>query len=70
MGKLTKGLVAPEWFDKNGLPLFKKPVVELIRSLYGHPESGALWDKHLKKHLVVCESVTNVTTKCRVSKCH
>ena len=49
---LPKDWWPPEWFDKNGLPLFKKPVVELILSLYGHPESGALWDKHLKKALV------------------
>ena len=34
------------WFDASGKPLYKDPVVPLIRALYGHPESGALWDAH------------------------
>jgi hypothetical protein len=56
---LPKDWWPPEWFDKNGQPLFKKPVVELVLSLYGHPESGALWDKHLKKALVELGYVTD-----------
>ena len=41
----------PEWFDQNGVPKFHDPVVLLVKALYGHPESGALWDRHLAKHL-------------------
>jgi len=48
---LPKDWWPPDWFHKDGTPKYKKPVVELIRSLYGHPESGALWDNYLKKHL-------------------
>ena len=34
--------VWPEcWFDKDGRPLFKRPVILLLRSLYGYPEAGA-----------------------------
>ena len=35
------------WFDDSGKPLYEDPVVPLVRALYGHPESGALWDAHL-----------------------
>ena len=35
------------WFDASGKPLYDDPVVPLVRALYGHPESGALWDAHL-----------------------
>jgi hypothetical protein len=35
------------WFGPDGAPLFRDPVVQLARALYGHPESGALWEQHL-----------------------
>ena len=37
----------PKWWrDK-----FVRPVVLLLRALYGHPEAGGLWEKHLKQVL-------------------
>ena len=36
-----------EWFSASGVALWKDPVVELSRALYGHPEAEALWEKHL-----------------------
>ena len=30
---------------------FARPVVLLLRALYGHPEAGGLWEKHLKEVL-------------------
>ena len=35
------------WFGPDGAPLCRDPVVQLARALYGHPESGALWEQHL-----------------------
>ena len=35
------------WYNAAGEALFKDPVVPLCKALYGHPEAGALWDKHL-----------------------
>ena len=40
------------WYDTSGVPLYYDPVVVLVRALYGHPESGALWDRHLRVILV------------------
>eukprot|EP00971_Amphidinium_carterae_P183811 3648649-Amphidinium_carterae.1 len=40
-----------EWFDKQGKPLYHSPVCRLTKALYGHPESGAVWEKHLSKVL-------------------
>ena len=31
----------PEWKHK-----FRKPVVRLVRALYGHPDSGTMWEQH------------------------
>jgi hypothetical protein len=31
---------------------FKRPMVRLIKSLYGHPESGAHWERHLEDIIV------------------
>eukprot|EP00971_Amphidinium_carterae_P115257 2283084-Amphidinium_carterae.1 len=36
------------WFDKSGQPLYRTPVCRLKKALYGHPESGAVWEKHLE----------------------
>ena len=30
---------------------FKKPVVPLLRALYGHPDSGTMWELHCDKHV-------------------
>ncbi|CAE7028491.1 GIP [Symbiodinium sp. CCMP2592] len=37
----------PAWWRE----CFAKPVVLLLRALYGHPEAGGLWEKHLKEVL-------------------
>ena len=29
---------------------FRKPVVPLLRALYGHPDSGTMWEQHCDKH--------------------
>ena len=46
--RLPKAWWPKSWFDDQGRPLYFDPVVPLCRALYGHPESGALWDKHLR----------------------
>ena len=35
------------WFTEAGEPKYWDPVCPLQRALYGHPESGAIWEKHL-----------------------
>ena len=30
---------------------FRDPVVKLVKALYGHPDSGGLWERHLKAAL-------------------
>ena len=30
---------------------FEKPVVPLLRALYGHPDSGTMWEVHCDKHV-------------------
>ena len=42
----------PAWFDKDGKPIYADPIVPLLKALYGHPESGALWEKHLSSILI------------------
>ena len=42
----------PEWFPKDGNPVYSDPVAPLFKTFYGHPESGALWEKHLASILV------------------
>ena len=44
---LPKELHPRSWGNK-----FKKPVVLLVKSLYGHPESGSHWEEHLRKILI------------------
>jgi len=38
-------------YADSGEPLYRDPVVRLKKSLYGHPESGARWEAHLKREL-------------------
>ena len=33
---------------------FRDPVVKLVKALYGHPDSGGLWERHLKAALHKC----------------
>ena len=40
--KLPKELWPKEWHGK-----FSNPVCLLVRALYGHPEAGAHWERHL-----------------------
>ena len=43
-----------DWFSDGAArksPRFVRPMVRLILALYGHPESGALWDKQLTEIL-------------------
>jgi hypothetical protein len=40
-----------QWWPASWHGKFHDPVVKLRLALYGHPESGALWDKHLAKVL-------------------
>ena len=49
--RLPKQWWPASWFGPKGEPLYDDPVVPLVRALYGHPESGALWDAHLGKIL-------------------
>lgn len=37
------------WFNKDGSSKYDDPVCLLRKSLYGHPESGPLWDKKMNK---------------------
>lgn len=37
------------WFAADGKPLYRDPVCILAKALYGHPESGAVWEAHLGK---------------------
>ena len=51
----------PEWLTEDGKPVYADLVVPLFKALYGHPESGALWEKHLASILIMlgwkkCES--------------
>jgi len=51
--RLPKSWWPGHWFDAQGNPLYWDPVVVLVRALYGHPESGALWDRHLRRILIL-----------------
>lgn len=39
----------PELRPKHWREKFLKPVVLLVKALYGHPDAGGLWEQHLKK---------------------
>ena len=39
-------------FDEHGRPRYKRPVIRLLRSLYGHPEAGAHWERKLEQELL------------------
>jgi hypothetical protein len=48
--RLPKNMHPNSWC-KNGICIYKDPVVLLDKALYGHPESGALWEAHLRRIL-------------------
>ena len=45
--RLPKSWWPASWFTANGEPKYLDPVCPLERALYGHPESGAIREKHL-----------------------
>ena len=45
--RLPKAWWPSSWYDSKGEPLYYDPVCPLVKALYGHPESGAIWEKHL-----------------------
>ena len=44
--EMPKYLCPPEWAH------MKRPCVRLIKALYGHPEAGGLWERHLTKIVI------------------
>ena len=42
----------PEWFNADGSCKYHRPVVRLLRALYGHPDSGSYWEEHCNAHCV------------------
>lgn len=45
--RLPRDWWPPSWFNQDGSPKYVDPVCLLEKSLYGHPESGPLWDKKM-----------------------
>ena len=42
-----------DWYlHKYGIHIDRRMVLPVLHALQGHPESGALWAKHIAKHLV------------------
>ena len=41
-----------DWWNADGTPKYKNPVVRMLLSLYGHPDSGTYWELHLDGKLV------------------
>ena len=50
--RLPKEVWPVSWLDGDGRPLFKRPVIRLLRSLYGHPDAGAHWERKLEQELL------------------
>jgi len=44
--EIPKYLCPPEWAH------LRRPVCRLIKALYGHPEAGGLWERHLTKIVI------------------
>ena len=47
----SDGYKRQQWFNANGEAKFKNPVCKLLKALYGHPDSGGLWELHCDAHL-------------------
>ena len=39
------------WYDSEGRAKFRQPVCRLLKALYGHPDSGGIWELHCDSHL-------------------
>ena len=35
-------------------PKYERPVCKLLRALYGHPDSGTMWEVHCNKQVAKC----------------
>ena len=55
--RLPKFLWPKSWFEKDGTPKYYDPVCILRKALYGHPESGPMWDKKMHKVMKDCEFI-------------
>ena len=51
---MPKFLWPKAWFNSDGSPKYRDPVCILKRALYGHPESGPIWDKKMHKVMKDC----------------
>ena len=41
-----------DWYlNKYGIHVVRRMVLPVLHALQGHPEYGALWEKHIAKHL-------------------
>ena len=49
--RLPREVWPQEWFHSDGTPKYRRPVIRLLKSLYGHPEAGFHWERHLAKEL-------------------
>ena len=43
-----------EWRPAEWVGRFRRPVVPLLRALYGHPDSGGYWERHCDKAVGEC----------------
>ena len=39
------------WPDDIDIRKFRRPVVRLVKALYGHPDAGTMWEQHCDKHV-------------------
>ena len=49
--RLPREVWPQSWFWEDNTPKYKRPLVRLKRSLYGHPEAGSHWEIHLSREL-------------------
>ena len=45
--------IPPDLWPAHWKGKYTRPMCKLVRALYGHPESGAHWEQHLKEAVVV-----------------
>ena len=55
--RLPRELWPESWFTPSGYPRFKRPIIRLRKSLYGHPEAGAHWQQFLEEQLCLLGAV-------------
>ena len=41
-----------EWHEAVRTGKMKRPVVKLLKALYGHPDAGSMWERYCHRHLV------------------